>query len=114
MTKFHVKDVKNPIIEMPMIRIIDMFCMFEKMLLLKRAIAAAKMEFVVKKFSIFFWRIVSWCFQNSALMLYSFNSCGSLALIEIKSLPSPDLTTKPTGILLSVYFKKFWLSIQRL
>jgi hypothetical protein len=112
MTKFHVKDVKNPIIEMPMIRIIDMVCMFEKMLLPKRAIAAAKMEFVVKKFSIFFWRIVSWCFQNSALMLYSFNNCDFLALTEIN--PPPDLTTKPTGILLSVYFKKFWLSIQRL
>jgi len=54
MTEFHVTDIKNPMIEMPMIKIIETVCMFEKMLLLKRAIVAAKMEFVVKKFSIFF------------------------------------------------------------
>jgi len=77
MTEFHVTDITNPMIEIPMIKIVDMACVFEKMLLLKTAIAAAKMEFAVKKFSIFFWRIVSWCFQNSALMLYSFNSCAS-------------------------------------
>ena len=83
MTEFHVIEIKNPMIEIPMIKIIDMTFMFEKMLLVKRAIVAAKMEFAVKKFCIFVWRIVSWCFQNSALIMYSFNSCGFLALIEI-------------------------------
>lgn len=65
MTEFHVTDITNPMIEIPMTKTIDMTRMFEKKLLVKRAIVAAKMEFAVKKFSIFFWRIVSWCFQNS-------------------------------------------------
>ena len=59
MTKFQVIDIKNPIIEMPIIKTIDINCMFEKMLEVKRATAAAIIEFAVKKFAIFFWRIVS-------------------------------------------------------
>jgi hypothetical protein len=41
MTEFHVTDITNPMIEIPMTKTIDMTRMFEKKLLVKRAIAAA-------------------------------------------------------------------------